>query len=219
MQKIVMNQPVLILLYGFPGAGKTYFANHLAEIISAAHLQGDRIRHELFEDPKFDKEEDAIVEHLAQYMAEEFLKAGVGVVFDADASKLVQRRTMRDMARKIHAKPLLIWLQIDQESAQQRIGGRDRRKTEDKYAKTYDHGGFENHIGRMQNPNNEDYIVISGKHTFKTQRGAVIKKMYELGLISSDSATSNVVKPGLVNLVPNPQAGRVDMSRRNIVIR
>lgn len=219
MQKIVTNQPVLVMLYGYPGAGKTHFASQLAEALSAAHLQTDRVRNELFEEVKYDKEEDQVVNNLGQYMAEEFLKAGVSVVLDADMSRLSQRRALRDIARKAHAKPVLIWLQIDIDSAQQRLTKRDRRRTEDKYARDYDQTTFQEHIGRMQNPNNEDYIVISGKHTFNTQRSAVIKKMYEQGLISSDAATANVVKPGLVNLVPNPHAGRVDMTRRNIIIR
>jgi predicted kinase len=219
MQKIVTNQPVLVMLYGYPGAGKTNFASHLAEALSAANLQTDRIRHELFENVTYNKEEDQIVNNLGQYMAEEFLKAGVSVVLDSDVSRLSQRRALRDVARKTHAKPVLIWLQIDIESAQQRLNSRDRRRSEDKYARPYDLSTYQQYVGRMQNPSNEDYIVISGKHTFNTQRGAVIKKMYEQGIISSDAATANVVKPGLVNLVPNPHAGRVDMTRRNIIIR
>lgn len=219
MQKIVTNQPILVMLYGYPGAGKTYFASHLAEALSAANIQTDRIRHELFEEVKFDKEEDKVVLNLSEYMAEEFLKAGVNVVFDADVSKLSQRRALRDIARKNNAKPFLIWLQIDIESAQQRLNSRDRRRSEDKYARPFNKSSFQKIIGNMQNPNNEDYIVISGKHTFKAQYSSVIKKMYEQGLITSDAATANVVKPGLVNLVPNPQSGRVDMSRRNIIIR
>lgn len=219
MQKIDTTKPVLVMLYGFPGAGKTHFATHLAETLSAAHLHGDRIRHELFDSPKHDKEENEIVDHLGQYMAHEFLKTGVSVVYDGDASRLSQRRALRDLTRKAHAEPILIWLQIDTDSAQQRINNRDRRKNEDKYARPYDKGSFETHAGHMQNPSNEEYIVISGKHTFNTQRSAVIKKLYDQGVISTNTASASVVKPGLVNLVPNPQAGRVDLSRRNIVIR
>ncbi len=219
MQKVDTSKPVLIMLYGFPGAGKTHFATHLAETISAAHLHGDRIRHELFENPKYDKDENEVVNHLGQYMAHEFLKAGVSVVYDGDASRLSQRRAIRDLARKTHAVPILIWLQIDSDSAQQRITTRDRRKNENKFARPYDKGTFASYVGVMQNPSNEDYIVISGKHTFNTQRSAVIKKMYEQGVISTDMVSASVVKPGLVNLVPNPQAGRVDLSRRNIIIR
>src|SRR5882757_4749530 len=110
MQKITINQPVMVMLYGFPGAGKTFFAAQLAEYLAAAHVQGDRLRHELFVDSKRDKEENDIIEHLTQYMAEEFLKAGVSVIFDTDVSRLSQRRALRDIARKSHAKPILIWL-------------------------------------------------------------------------------------------------------------
>lgn len=219
MQKVTTNQPVVVMLYGYPGAGKTHFASQLASTLSAAHLQADRIRHELFESPKYDKEEDAVVLHLTEYMAEEFLKAGVSVIYDADISRLSQRRGIRDIARKAHSKSILIWLQIDAESAQHRLTNRDRRRSEDKYARPYDAAIFQASASKMQNPTNEDYMVISGKHTFNTQRGAVIKNLYEEGIISTDSATASVVKPGLVNLVPNPQAGRVDMSRRNIIIR
>jgi hypothetical protein len=75
----------------------------------------------------------------------------------------------------------------------------------------------------MQNPRNvEDYMVISGKHVFPTQFGAIMKRMHELGMVQSDQLSNKVVKPGMVNLVPSKisvAGGRVDMSRRNIVIR
>lgn len=219
MQKVNTNQPVVVMLYGYPGAGKTHFASQLAETLSAAHLQADRIRHELFDEPKYDKDEDEVISNLSQYMTEEFLKTGVSVLYDADTSRLRQRRAVRDIARKSHAKPVLIWLQIDAESSHQRLNVRDRRRSQDKYARQYDSASFQAHVSKMQNPSNEDYMVISGKHTFNTQRGAVIKYLYEQGLITTDTASNSVVKPGLVNLVPNPQAGRVDMSRRNIIIR
>ncbi|HEX7368249.1 MAG TPA: hypothetical protein VF261_01165, partial [Candidatus Saccharimonadales bacterium] len=79
---------------------------------------------------------------------------------------------------------------------------------------------FDALVGRMQNPTvTEEYVVVSGKHLFSTQLSATAKRLRELGLIGVQDANDKVVKPGLVNLVPNPAAGRVDMARRNIVIR
>lgn len=219
MSKIVLTKPVVIMLYGFPGAGKTYFATELSKALSAAHVQGDRIRYELFESPKYDKQENEVVTHLMEYMTEEFLQAGVSVVFDTNAHRLVQRRTIRDIARKTKTTPLMIWLQIDHDSAFARISKRDRRKNNDKYAQPYTRESFDKFIGTMQNPKHEDYMVISGKHTFHTQLGAVMKKLYEMGIVTAENYSSNVAKPELVNLIPNSAAGRVDMSRRNIVIR
>ena len=223
MIKITPTKPLLILLYGFPGAGKTYIARQLCEQMQAAHVQSDRIRSELFDQPRHDKEENAVVSQLMDYMAEEFLSAGLSVIYDVNAMRFAQRHALREMARKHKAQPILVWLQIDPESAYQRIAKRDRRRIDDKYAATIDRTGFEAVASGMQNPRNvEDYMVISGKHVFPTQFGAIMKRMHELGIVQSDQLSNRVVKPGMVNLVPSKGGvvgGRVDMSRRNIVIR
>lgn len=220
MAKITPVKPLLIQLYGFPGSGKTYFARQLCEHIQAAHVQGDRIRYELFENPRYDKQENDVITQLMDYMTGEFLSAGISVVYDTNAMRASHRHALREMARKAHAQPLLVWLQIDAESSYSRTLQRDRRRSDDKYAAQMDRGTFENTVGHMQNPqNSEDYVVISGKHVFKTQYSAVMKRMHELNLISSNEVVSQVAKPGMVNLIPNPAAGRVDMARRNIMIR
>ncbi|MGH7157475.1 MAG: AAA family ATPase [Candidatus Saccharimonadales bacterium] len=220
MQKVAPTKPLFILLYGFPGAGKTYFARQLCEHLQAAHVHGDRIRGELFEKPQYDKEENGVVGHLMDYIAGEFLSAGLSVMYDANAMRASQRRRLRDMARKHHATPLLIWFQIDLESAHARFAARDRRRSDDKFAGPGDQATFEHTTGSMQNPQNEEYIVVSGKHAFPTQLSAFTKRLRELELIPRLAEVSTkLVKPGLVNLIPNPAAGRVDLSRRNIVIR
>lgn len=220
MSKLSLNRPVMILLYGYPGAGKSYLARQLCEDVQAAHVQSDRIRYELFEQPRYDKQENQIVDHLMQYMSEEFLNAGISVIYDINAMRLSQRRELRDMARKNKVETLLVWLQIDQESAYARVSKRDRRKLDDKYTPSIDRNTFDQLASQMQNPQpTEDYMVISGKHTYHTQRNAVLKKLYDMGLSAPDSNNPKVVKPGLVNLVPNPLGGRVDPARRNIHIR
>lgn len=219
MSKIVPTKPILLMLYGFPGAGKTFFARQFCEQVHAAHVQGDRIRSELFDEPRYDKEENSVVTHLMDYMAEEFLNAGLSVVYDVNAMRNTQRHELREMARRHKAQPLLVWLQVDAESAFLRASKRDRRHSDDKYSAPIDQARFENLAAGMQNPRNvEDYTVVSGKHVFTTQFSAVVKKMHDFGLIQSDQMANKVVKPGMVNLVPKV-SGRVDLSRRNIIIR
>ncbi|HET7827271.1 MAG TPA: ATP-binding protein [Candidatus Saccharimonadales bacterium] len=218
MTKIILNKPALICLYGFPGSGKSYVARSLTEIMEIAHVSSDRIRSELFARPRYDAQENAIVTHLMDYMSEEFLAAGLSVVYDTNALRSAQRRKLRELARKHKAEYLLIWLQIDIDSAFGRTQNRDRRTTDDKFAEPQTRETFNRQVAGMQNPEGEDYVVISGKHTFATQKSAIINRLYQRGLVVSGAVQHSVAKPGLVNLVPNPRINRVDLSRRDISI-
>ena len=218
VKKVRTNKPVLILLYGFPGAGKTHFARNITEHLDAAHVHADRIRHELFEEPRFDEQENAIINHLMEYMTEEFLRAGISVVYDTNAARKSERRMIREMARKKHAKTVVVWFQVDAETSYSRLKTRDRRTADDKFAIDYSQDDFRNYASRMQHPEpTEDYVVVSGKHTFGSQKSAFFKKLLELGLVDRASGQKEVAKPGMINLVPK-NSGRVDMSRRNINI-
>jgi predicted kinase len=220
MAKITPAKPFLIMLYGLPGAGKTYFARQLSERMQLAHLQADRIRAELFEKPRYDRQENEVVMQLMNYMAGEFLAAGMSVIYDANMMRGASRRQLRDLARQMRAQPVLVWFQIDADSAFQRNAKRDRRRIDDKFSDRMDRQTFDSIAAHMQNPGpSEEYVVISGKHLFATQFGAVSRKLREDGLISLDDTGAHLAKPELVNRVPNPAAGRVDMSRRNIIIR
>ncbi len=221
MVKPIPTKPILVLLYGFPGSGKSTFARHLSSELGMAHVHSDRIRHELFQKPRYDNRENDVVNHIMDYMTEEFMRAKISVIYDANTPTLKDRRTLRDIARKFKFAPVLVWIQIDHESAFNRVIKRDRRKIDDKYASPIDRTTFEDLAGQMQNPGpDEDYVVISGKHTFSTQKHNIYKKLYNQGLAKHPNRSDkNVVMPGLVNLIPNARAGRVDTSRRNIKIR
>lgn len=220
MAKVVPTKPLLILLYGFPGSGKSYFARQLSESILAAHLQADRIRSDLFEAPSYTKDENHIVMSLMDYMTDEFLHAGLSVIYDVNAMRTSQRRALRNAAATAGAETILVWFQIDPESSFTRASHRDHRKLDDRYTPSLDRSSFDQLVGSMQNPEgSERYLVVSGKHVFTTQKSAIFRHLQERGLIDMNATVSQISKPGLVNLIPNPRAGRVDMSRRNITIR
>lgn len=217
--KVHTNKPLLIQLYGFPGAGKTHFSRNMTDNLECAHVNSDRIRHELFEEPRYDSQEDGIIKHLMNYMTEEFISAGVSVIYDMNMARKTDRHAMRELARKKGANTLLIWFQVDADTAFKRLENRDRRTTDDKYAAQYSKEDFRYAASRMQPPEpTEDYVVVSGKHTFNSQRNNVFKKLLVDGLITAQDGHTKIGKPGMVNLIPKNQ-GRVDMSRRNISIR
>ena len=120
MTKVVLTKTTIICLYGYPGSGKSYIARNLANDIQLANISSDRIRSELFQTPRYDAQENAIVTHLMDFICDEFLNTGVSVVYDVNALRLSHRRKLRELARKHKAAFLLIWLQIDINSAAQR---------------------------------------------------------------------------------------------------
>ncbi len=220
MLKQIPLKPFLMIFYGFPGSGKTYFARQFAETVQAAHLQADRVRGELFEEPRYDKQENAITNQMMDYMTEEFLSAGLSVIYDANAARYGQRQMLRDLALKYHAQPILIWIQADIDSCFARNALRDRRKADDKFAAQWDKDSYDKITESMQNPRpSEDFVVISGKHLFSTQKNVVNSSLKRRGVFSSLEVTPNPkVKPGMVNLIPPPTI-RKTADGRNIVIR
>lgn len=216
MNKISLNKPVLICLYGYPGSGKSYLGRNLTDYLQAANISADRIRGELFAKPRYDNQENAIVLNLMNFMTEEFLNAGVSVVYDINASRQAGRKKLRELAEKNKAAYLLVWLQIDIESAYARTQRRDRRTADDKNAQPQNRETFNRQLANMQNPEDENYLVISGKHAFMTQKSTIINRLYQMGLVTSETVQSNVAKPGLVNLIP--QTYLTENTYRNISI-
>lgn len=220
MTKIIPSKPFLLIFYGYPGSGRTYFARQFSEEFQVANLQSDRIRSELFEKPRYDSQENSITRQLMDYMCEEFLSAGLSVIYDADVLRNGQRTILKNIANKYKAEIVTCWLQVDEETSFARNVRRDKRKIDDKYAPKWDRTTFDGVVKQMQNPTtNSEVVVISGKHLYQTQRNAVVAHLKNRGIISTIDLKNNIAKPGMVNLVPNINAGRVNMSRRNIFIR
>lgn len=204
MSKIVPEKPIIILLYGFPGSGKTFFSRQLCEELQSAHLEEDRIRNELFEKPRFSKQENYALQRIMGYMSGEFLAAGISVIYDMNAMRFSQRHTVREIARRNKVDTLIVWFQLDADTAYLRNAKRDRRKMDDRFAAGYNVEQFRELAAHMQQPEpTEDFVVVSGKHTYVSQRGNVMKKLADMKIIKHSEAMHKMVKPELVNLVPN----------------
>lgn len=221
MHQISFKHPVLLYMYGVPGSGKSFVARQISEMFNTAHISSERLRYELFEDPRHDKNEIQIINQIMTYMTEELLRAGVSVVYDTSVSRLADRKILKEVARKNKAKDLMLWIQVDDETAFGRTQNRDRRKADDKYAPEMTRELFSMYAKIMQNPLNEDYLVLSGKHLFNSHKQALLKRLTDMGVLSISTLQNHVAKPELVNLVSKAQsqAGRVDYSRRNISIQ
>ena len=195
------DTPILYMTLGLPGAGKTYFAKQYAAKQGVPLIDVEWLRYDLFEDPRYDTSEDKVLANLTDYMAEQFLSAGLSVVVDGLNSTRVRRHDLRKMARKYKVAPLVIWVQTDTNTAFERAHNRDRRNPYDKYAREFGDDEFERESMRTKQPQHEDYVVISGKHLFRNQMNAVLRRLATV--VVSEK------KPKSVSL-----GGRVDLNRR-----
>ncbi len=218
MRKAELKKPLLICLYGLPGSGKSFVGRNLTRLLPIAHLNTDRICSELLSRSMDRDQQEAMAFKLAAYIADEFLRTGVSVAFDANALNVAQRQKLRDIAIRNRAGYLLIWLQIDQESAFARAASRDKRTLEGKYSSSSTRAEFNQHLSEMENPDHEDFLVVSGKHTFASQKSAIINRLYQMNLVDSSALTENVIKPELVNLIPNFNSGAGGFNRRDLSI-
>jgi predicted kinase len=213
--KINPQKPFFIMLYGYPGCGKSFFASQFAgEFHNTIYLNKNKIASEL---SKNIPGNDQFIDRMVEYITENYLENGISVVSDAPIIKKSDRKRLSHMALKHKIDPILVWMQIDAESAFLRTKLRAKKNKKEKDIASYSKQQFQEITNNMQNPQNEDFFVISGKHTYKSQRGLVMNKMSKLKIINREQASKSMAKPGLVNLVPNSLSGRG--FGRNISIR
>jgi len=209
---------MLILTVGYPASGKSHLARQLAEDLNICRVSADRIRYELFENPQYSRDEDAIVFSIFDYMLEELLKAGQSVICDGDFSLRKSRRLKYELARTYNMKPVAIWVQTDIETARMRSQTRDGRKTDDKYSPNMDQDIFDRLLQKFKAPQNEPVIVVSGKHAYKAQRKNIFNKLHKAGYIQLTQAAKPTTTTQATAPAPKPEQGVIPRKPTNRVI-
>ncbi len=115
-----MKQPVLYIMVGYPGAGKTTVAGHIHNITGAQHLWADKERIARFKKPIHKPEQSRQLYDQLNKEAEQMLVHGESVIYDTNFNFKHDRERLRDIAEKIGANYKLIWVQTPRDLAESR---------------------------------------------------------------------------------------------------
>lgn len=170
-------KPKLLLLVGIPGAGKTFFAEKFSSEYQIPFINLNDWRYNLFDQPTFDRQEDAKLFNFGQSILEQIFKTRKSVLIEGGLDSRTDRQRYINLARQNNYEPMVIWVQnVEQES---RIRAtRLNKKLPKQFLITSE--AFDNTIRRFTAPNiAEKPVVISGKHAFSTQYRTILKRIVE----------------------------------------
>jgi predicted kinase len=100
--------PVLILMSGLPGSGKSYLSEQICAQLPCVIIESDRVRKVLFAPPTYSAEESAIVHRTCQQLMRRLLKRGVRVIFDATNLIEFHRELLYALAQCCGAQLLIV---------------------------------------------------------------------------------------------------------------
>lgn len=195
MKSLSTSRPLVVLMVGIPGAGKSFFARQFADIFHTPLVSYDKIHFLLFSEPEFTKDEELLVASLMNSQMQELFKTQKTFIVDGAVNSRAARAEVERVARKHDYGTLTIWVQTDNDSAKYRVTTRKKSRDGDKYNARMTAEQFDRHSQRINPPvHKEDHVVVSGKHTFASQAKAVLKKIVAPrdvtpGIVERHSAT------------------------------
>jgi predicted kinase len=117
----ITAQPILIVVSGLPGTGKSYLARRLTERLPFVIVETDFIRKTLFAQPTYSAEESGWVHRVGHALIDRLLRKGVRVIFDATNLVEFQREMLYHLADKAGAKLIIVQTHAAEEVVRQRL--------------------------------------------------------------------------------------------------
>jgi len=130
------RKPIVYLICGFIGAGKTTFARKLEEKTGAVRITKDEWSiHFIGNDPTIDgyAEWDAKVIELSRNIAFRLVEKGIDVIIDEGFWEKETRAQMKKRIEALDAKEVLYYLDTPIEMIRERVARRDGKPAKDSF--------------------------------------------------------------------------------------
>jgi predicted kinase len=123
-----MSQPILYMLLGYPGAGKTTTAKIIEKLTGAKRLTSDVERLKMFPDPQFSQLEHTKLYNQLDELTKKLLAGGQSVIYDANLNRYSHRAEKYKICELTNAVPVLIWINTDRKLSETRATDKTRAK-------------------------------------------------------------------------------------------
>ena len=117
-------KPVLILVSGLPGTGKSYFSHRLLERFPLAILETDALRRVLFSRPSYSAQESSRLFTACHRLIKELLSRSIAVLLDATNLVEVHRERLYHIADRVGAKLIIVRVEAPADQVRRRLENR-----------------------------------------------------------------------------------------------
>lgn len=163
---------MIIIVFGLPGTGKTFFSGHLAEETGAVHLNTDIIRERMNLRGKYDEKSKQRVYRELQKQAERELACGNDVIVDGTFHKRNRRVPFEKMAKAKNEPLYFIEIIAPEKIVQERLKG--QRKYSEAGPDVYEE------LKKAYEPPDGEYLQVrSGDNTPESMIEKAKKYIYE----------------------------------------
>ena len=116
--------PLLIIVSGLPGSGKSYFSRRLAERLPLSIIESDAMRQLLAPKPNYSQSESERLFRACHMLIGDLLRRGISVIFDATNLIERNREELYRIADSAEAKLIIVRLEAPPELVRQRMARR-----------------------------------------------------------------------------------------------